>query len=395
MISKQCRMLCGAAAILTASCVGAVAQIDAPQAAPPPANSQGQVCQRLEQQLAAVDRGGSNDPARADQIRRYEEAAAKQQAELDGMVARARRLGCENTGFFDLFRGGPNAQCAPLNSQISQMRGNLDRIMNDLAAPPARRRGLRARRPAPRAAHGVEPQRLRPAISAGSSAVAARHATCSTRCSAPIPVSSPTRRATALSHRLRAHLRRIISSRSRSPRRRAVSPMTQRTCQRMCPAAEAVLYTHRNPGEDMNQAVSAGGRLYSELPNAFKFRQEFNAACSLQETGRDLGRCAQGSRGPLNDRTRRHRGDRRTGEGDERAARSAGPPDSPRAGARQARCEGGRSSCISRTLHAGRANRAGKRRAQARDPHLRSAARPRALRRDIKNRRLRFWRVVR
>ena len=88
MISKQCRMLCGAAAILTASCVSAAAQIGAPQAAPP-ANSQAQVCQRLEQQLAAVDRGGSNDPARAEQIRRYEEAAAKQQAELDGMIARA------------------------------------------------------------------------------------------------------------------------------------------------------------------------------------------------------------------------------------------------------------------------------------------------------------------
>jgi len=35
----------------------------------------------------------------------------------------------------------------------------------------------------------------------------------------------------------------------------------------------------------MNQAVSAGGRLYTELPNAFKFRQEFNAACSCKKQG--------------------------------------------------------------------------------------------------------------
>ncbi|MBZ0147487.1 MAG: DUF2865 domain-containing protein, partial [Pseudorhodoplanes sp.] len=63
----------------------------------------------------------------------------------------------------------------------------------------------------------------------------------------------------------------------------------------MCPAAEAVLYTHRNPGEDMNQAVSAGGRLYTELPNAFKFRQEFNAACSCKKQGETWAEALKGT----------------------------------------------------------------------------------------------------
>ena len=55
-----------------------------PPAGPVPA------CVRLETQLAAIDRG-SVDPARAEQIRRYEDAAGKQQAELDRLIAQARR----------------------------------------------------------------------------------------------------------------------------------------------------------------------------------------------------------------------------------------------------------------------------------------------------------------
>ena len=40
------------------------------------------VCVRLQQQLASVDQGAA-DPARADQIKRADEAIAKQQADLD------------------------------------------------------------------------------------------------------------------------------------------------------------------------------------------------------------------------------------------------------------------------------------------------------------------------
>ena len=34
----------------------------------------------------------------------------------------------------------------------------------------------------------------------------------------------------------------------------------ERTCQRMCPASEVILFSHRNPGEDVAQATSIGGR---------------------------------------------------------------------------------------------------------------------------------------
>ena len=40
-------------------------------------------------------------------------------------------MGCEGRGFFSLFGGQPQ-QCGPLNNQIQQMRANLDRVLADL-----------------------------------------------------------------------------------------------------------------------------------------------------------------------------------------------------------------------------------------------------------------------
>ena len=47
----------------------------------------------------------------------------------------------------------------------------------------------------------------------------------------------------------------------------------EKTCKALCPAAEASLFAYRNPGEDINQAVSISGQPYSALPNAFRYRR--------------------------------------------------------------------------------------------------------------------------
>jgi hypothetical protein len=59
----------------------------------------------------------------------------------------------------------------------------------------------------------------------------------------------------------------------------------ERTCKALCPATEATLFTYRNPGEDINQAVSINGQPYTSLPNAFKFRTEFSASCACKAAG--------------------------------------------------------------------------------------------------------------
>lgn len=278
MISKHSRTFAVMLAALAGFADGASAQFGAPPSAAPPVNTQAQVCQRLEQQLATIDRG---DPARAEQIRRYEEAADKQQAEIDRTVAQSRRLGCENAGFFNLFGGG-NAQCGPINGRISEMRTNLNRILGDLqrlqsAGVDYERDGQRRAVLAALGRNDCGPQYRAAAASPQGRGL----------------FESLFGNNSMFSQHSGANTYRTICVRTCDgffyPISFATTPgrfeEDARTCQRMCPAAEVVLFTHRNPGENVEQAVSSSGRLYTELPNAFKYRQEFNSACSCKRPG--------------------------------------------------------------------------------------------------------------
>src|SRR6516225_11628269 len=102
-----------------------------PPPPPPSASPVTPVCPRLEAELATIDRGGSGDPAKDDQIRRYQDAATQQQAELDRVTLQAKRMGCDSSGFFSLF-SGQSSQCGPINTRIQQMRSNLDQITTNL-----------------------------------------------------------------------------------------------------------------------------------------------------------------------------------------------------------------------------------------------------------------------
>ena len=77
----------------------------------------------------------------------------------------------------------------------------------------------------------------------------------------------------------------------------------ERTCQRTCPNAEVMLFTHRNPGEDVNSAVSIAGKPYRDLANAFHYRQAFDATCTCKRAGQTwadaLGRDASIERGDI------------------------------------------------------------------------------------------------
>jgi hypothetical protein len=88
------------------------------------------ICVRLEGQLAALNSSTANS-ALAGEIKSKEDAVAKQQADLDQKLAQARKVGCAGQGFFSLF-SGLSPQCGPLNSQIDEMRGDLDRMMSEL-----------------------------------------------------------------------------------------------------------------------------------------------------------------------------------------------------------------------------------------------------------------------
>jgi len=246
------------------------------------------VCGRLEAQLGFIDRGGV-DPARADQIRRYEEATSKQQFDLDRVVAQARRLGCESSGFF-LFGGGQPAQCGDLNNQIQHMRSNLERMMSDqrrlestgdLDRGEQRRAVLAALAqndcgPQYRAAQ--RPTNFFERLFGGPSSPT----------TPPAAVGPDFGSADASQGTYRTLCVRTCDG-FYFPISYATVPAKfvddERACQRECPQSEVALFTHRNPGEDVSQAVSTAGKPYVDLPNAFRYRREYNAACSCKRPG--------------------------------------------------------------------------------------------------------------
>ena len=116
-----------------------------PRRAPAPAVQQNPVCARLETQLQTFDRT-NNDAARAEQLGKFEAAAASQQTEIDRQEATSRRMGCAQNRFFQMLGNQPQ-QCTPLNNKIQQMRDNLEKIQADAerlrGEPPPEREGQR------------------------------------------------------------------------------------------------------------------------------------------------------------------------------------------------------------------------------------------------------------
>src|SRR4030088_868664 len=133
LITRCSRWILACTALLGASALSVDAWAQMNPAAPPPQGAPvNPMCPRLEAQLATIDRGGgSGDPAKDEQIRRYQDAASKQQGELDRVTSQAKRMGCDSSGFFSLF-SGQSAVCGPVNNQIQQMRANLDQITTSL-----------------------------------------------------------------------------------------------------------------------------------------------------------------------------------------------------------------------------------------------------------------------
>jgi len=242
------------------------------------------MCQRLEGQLAAIDRSqGGGDAAKADQLRRYEDAANRQQAELERLQARARDQGCDSSGFFSLFNGR-SAQCGPINNQIQQMRQNLDQITSNLER-------LRAG-----AAGGMDdPQRRSVILALAQNNCGPQYANMaragnflSNLFGGGGPDNGAVDPNAAQSGTYRTVCVKSCDG-SYFPISFATVPSRfaddERTCKNLCPNAQVSLFTYHNPGQDISQAVSINGQPYSQSPNAFRFRTQYDKTCSCRAPG--------------------------------------------------------------------------------------------------------------
>ncbi|MFD2181190.1 DUF2865 domain-containing protein [Rhodoplanes azumiensis] len=249
-----------------------------PQQGGQPGYGQNPVCTRLEAQLGMLNRGGG-DPARAEQSRRYEDAIAKQTADLDRMIAQSRRLGCESNPFLSLFSNQP-AECRPLGGQIQDMRDRITRSQAELQ----------------RIQGGGESEGQKQAVIA---------ALAQNNCGPQYQAAANQNRglfgglfgsnpALPSPDGLQASTYRTLCVRTCDGYYFPISFQTnpsrfaddEQACQKLCPAAEVQLFTHRNPGEEIGQAVSLAGRAYRDLPTAFKYRTSLDQqACSCRKPG--------------------------------------------------------------------------------------------------------------
>src|SRR6267378_7908941 len=243
-----CAALFGAVALS----VDASAQIN-----PGPPPSQGAavnpMCPRLEAQLATIDRGGGGDPAKEEQIRRYQDAAAKQQSELDRVTSQAKRMGCDSSGFFSLFNNN-SAQCGPVNTQIQQMRSNLDQITSSLerlrggGGFGSERDGQRRSVLTALAQNNCGPQYANAAPSGPANFLNSLFGGGNNN-----PIPPPTGDLAPPSGTFRTVCVRSCDggyfpiSFATVPTR---FPDDERSCKALCPATEANLFTYRNPGAD-------------------------------------------------------------------------------------------------------------------------------------------------
>ncbi len=244
------------------------------------AQSQNPACQRLEAQLTALDRG-NNDPTRADQIRRADDAVGRQQFEVDKLVSQARRMGCGNAGFFSIFINPPR-QCGPLNRKIEEQRDVLDRMQiqrERLQGGTTERAAQRQSLLIALADNGCG-QQYRAAARAGQQGgFFDRLFGGGNIFTSPPGEMGGTYRTVCV--RTCDGYYFPISFETTPDRFRE----DEQTCQRMCPAADVSLYTYHNPGEEIAQSVSLNGRLYTELPTAFQYRKAISPACSCRRPG--------------------------------------------------------------------------------------------------------------
>jgi hypothetical protein len=294
-ISPVSRWILACAALIGAGALNLDASAQTPPGAPPPPGPPPQgvtavnpMCPRLEAQLATIDHGGgSGDPAKDDQIHRYQDAATKQQSELDRVTSQAKRMGCDSSGFFSLFNG-QSAQCGPVNNQIQQMRANLDQITNSLER--LRSGGL----------GGADRENQRRSV---LTALAQNNCGPQYAAAARGPGNfldnifgnngNPNPPPAGADFGPQSGTFRTVCVRTCDGGYFPISfatvparfPDDEKTCKALCPATEANLYAYRNPGEDINSAVSISGQPYAQSPNAFRFRQEFNPSCACKAAG--------------------------------------------------------------------------------------------------------------
>lgn len=243
-------------------------------AAAGPAWAQSPSCDRIRSELAMLDQSGGASSAQ------YGREIQRQRAEADRLSAYARSIGCQNRQFL-IFGSPPPAQCPSLEAQISRIESNVAALENERArsGTESRRAQLAAAydsacrgqgaRPQPGFLEGLFggqqapepiPQEPEPGEQAAESGFTGSYKTlCVRKCDGfYYPMGSAVTQANFAGQ---ADL-----------------------CHAACPGADAELFIQQ-PNGDVASAVTVDGTPYSSLPNAFRYRQVYDATCACRNKG--------------------------------------------------------------------------------------------------------------
>jgi hypothetical protein len=236
-------------------------------------------CARLQAAIAAAPRGGGGQ---------LQAAAEHQRAELSRTSAYARSIGCDNQKFL-FFGSEPPAQCGEIKGQIARMEASLADLQargggggrGDLIArynaecvnaPRGPSNFFEALFGGGRPSTGgpfdpaslpLSPEEQQQTIERsieeqkkGANAHAGSYAVCVRTCDGsffPVSYSGAGSRSDSL----------------------------EEVCRSLCPNADMALYSFPFGGT-IDQAVSATGERYVDMPNALKFQQSFDSTCSCR-----------------------------------------------------------------------------------------------------------------
>lgn len=239
-------------------CVLAAASMIA-ASVPASAQASTRVCRQLEAQLAALPSGGGS-LARA---QRYDAAVARQQEQIRKARAQGRQAGC---GRF--MSGAAVAFCGNLNATLERMERNLAELQ----------------RTRQRMGAGGDTRRERARINAALDVNGCR----APQRALPPPVDAAPRGQTVIDGRTGLRMGNL-SGRFRTLCVRTCDgyffPVSwsvpqsaferdRNACAAMCPGTEVELHYHRSSSEEPKDMVSAvTGIPYSDMPNAFRYRQ--------------------------------------------------------------------------------------------------------------------------
>jgi hypothetical protein len=234
------------------------------------------ICQRLEARLVALESRPGNDGVQ--NFRKSDGAVRQQRIDLDRATDEARRAGCLG-GFFQRPRG--EASCGTRMATINRMRANLnrltaarDRVSDDPFGSDRERSELVSALAANRCGGQYEvydrPSRSRGFFATLFGGGLFRERGWGSRYDSDFGTFRTLCVRTCDGYYFPISFSTVSSH----------FAADEQACRARCPGTDAVLYTHRNPGQESEDMVSLAGEPYSVLPTAFRYRSEYDRGCT-------------------------------------------------------------------------------------------------------------------